>query len=44
MTLIINSFFQEGSILIDEMMGVLKSTIKSASVLFLVLDGTQDRF
>ena len=32
---------KEDSVLIDEMMGVLKNTIKSASVLFIVLDGNQ---
>ena len=36
--------FKEDSVLIDEMMGVLKDTIKSATVLFLVLDGGADRF
>ena len=35
---------QEDSALIDEMMAVLKNTVKSASVLFLVLDGGSDRF
>ena len=35
---------QEDSALIDEMMNVLKNTVKSASVLFLVLDGGSDRF
>ena len=32
---------KEDSVLIDEMMGVLKNTVKSASVLLLVLDGNQ---
>ncbi len=40
---IIKNFFQEDSVLIDEMMGVLKETIKSATVLFLVLDGGAPR-
>ncbi len=35
---------QEDSVLIDEMMGVLKETVKSATVLYLVLDGSADRF
>ena len=35
---------QEDSVLIDEMMAVLKDTVKSASVLMLVLDGSVDRF
>ena len=35
---------QEDSVLIDEMMTVLKETVKSASVLFLILDGSVDRF
>ena len=35
---------QEDSALIDEMMAVLKNTVQSASVLFLVLDGGSDRF
>jgi hypothetical protein len=42
-----NMFFyfalQEDSILIDEMMGVLEDTVKSATVLLLVLDGGVDR-
>ncbi len=40
----LNLFLQEDSILIDEMMGVLKETVKSATVLLLVLDGGVDRF
>ena len=32
---------KEDSVLIDEMMGVLKNTVKSASVLLIVLDGGQ---
>ena len=32
---------KEDSVLIDEMMAVLKGSIKSASVLLLVLDGNQ---
>jgi hypothetical protein len=39
-----NLVLQEDSILIDEMMGVLKDTVKSATVLLLVLDGGVDRF
>ena len=34
---------QEDSVLIDEMIGVLKNTVKSASVLLIVLDGNQVR-
>ena len=32
---------KEDSVLIDEMMGVLKDSVKTASVLLIVLDGNQ---
>ena len=32
---------KEDSVLIDEMMGVLKDNVKTASVLLIVLDGNQ---